>query len=117
MRCAIKSVELLRIRHLSLPDNMLGHEEAKLIAAMIKMDPPLRTLNLEMNNLDAECAKLIADALKYNSNLAILNISKNKLSDLGVTILLCPLIKARIKELGNKKVTKQFEVKLSSPSN
>lgn len=96
MRCAIKSVELLRICHLSLPDNMLGNEEAKLIAAMIKMNPPLRTLNLEMNNLDSECAKLIAEALTFNSNLAILNVSKNKLSDLGVTLLLRPLIKARI---------------------
>lgn len=94
MRCAIKSVELLKIRHLSLPDNMIGFEEAKMIASMIKMNPPLRTLNLEMNNLDAECAKLIAEALKFNSNLAILNISSNKLADLGVTFLLRPLIKA-----------------------
>ena len=98
MRCAIKSVELLKIRHLSLPDNMLGPDEARLIAEMIKLDPPLRTLNLEMNNLDAECAKLIAEALKFNTNLSILNISKNKLADLGVTILLRPLIKARLQE-------------------
>jgi len=53
MRCAIKSVELCKIRHLSLPDNMLGLEEAKMIAAMIKVNPPLTTLNLETNNLDA----------------------------------------------------------------
>lgn len=53
MRCAIKSVELLKITHLSLPDNMLGFEEAKMLAAMIKMNPPLKTLNLEINNLDA----------------------------------------------------------------
>jgi len=98
MRCAIKSVELLKIRHLSLPDNMLGPEEAKLIAEMIKLDPPLRTLNLEMNNLDAECAKMIAEALKFNTNLAILNISKNKLADLGVMTLLRPLIKACIQQ-------------------
>ena len=98
MRCAIKSVELLKIRHLSLPDNMLGADEAKLIADMIKLDPPLRTLNLEMNNLDADCAQLIAEALKFNTNLAILNISKNKLADLGVTTLLRPLIKARLTE-------------------
>jgi Ran GTPase-activating protein (RanGAP) involved in mRNA processing and transport len=98
MRGAIKSVELLKIRHLSLPDNMLGADEAKLIAEMIKLDPPLRTLNLEMNNLDADCAQLIAEALKFNTNLAILNISKNKLADLGVTTLLRPLIKARLTE-------------------
>lgn len=96
MRCAIKSVELLKIRHLSLPDNMLGQDESRMIANMIKLNPPLKTLNLEMNILDAECAKMIADALKFNTNLSILNISKNKLSDLGVMILLRPLIKARI---------------------
>jgi hypothetical protein len=47
MRCAIKSVELLKITHLSLPDNMLGFEESKMLAAMIKMNPPLKILNLE----------------------------------------------------------------------
>ena len=94
MRCALKSVELLKIKHLSLPDNMIGFEEAKMIASMIKMNPPLKTLNLEMNNLDAECAKLIAEALKFNSNLAVLNISSNRLADLGVTYLLRPLIRA-----------------------
>jgi len=69
IRCAIKSVELLRITHLSLPDNMLGLEEAKMLAAMIKVNPPLKQLNLEINNLDAQCAKLIGDALYSNSNL------------------------------------------------
>jgi hypothetical protein len=64
MRCAIKSVELLKIIHLSLPDNMLGLEEAKMIAAMIKLNPPLRTLNLENNNLDAQCGKLLANVLQ-----------------------------------------------------
>ncbi len=53
MRCAIKSVELLKITHLALPDNMLGFEEAKMLAAMIRVNPPLKTLNLEINNLDA----------------------------------------------------------------
>lgn len=53
MRCAIKSVELCRIRHLSLPDNMLGLDEAKMLAQMIKLNPPLTTLNLEINNLDS----------------------------------------------------------------
>lgn len=43
---------------------MLGLEEAKMLAAMIKVNPPLRTLNLEMNNLDAKCGKLIAQSLK-----------------------------------------------------
>ena len=88
MRCAIKSVELLRITHLSLPDNMLGLEEARMLAAMIKMNPPLRTLNLEINSLDSQCAKLIADALTGNSNLQVLNLARNKLSDLGINYIL-----------------------------
>jgi hypothetical protein len=48
---------------------MLGYEEAKMLAAMIKIDPPLRTLNLEQNNLDAQCARLIGKALQANTNL------------------------------------------------
>jgi Leucine-rich repeat (LRR) protein len=95
MRCAIKSVELLNICHLSLPDNMLGFEEAKLLAAMIELDPPLRTLNLETNNLDAACAKLIANALTKNSNLLSLNLARNKLSDLGINYIIQTLINAR----------------------
>ena len=35
MRCAIKSVELLKITYLSLPDNMLGFAETKMIAFML----------------------------------------------------------------------------------
>lgn len=99
MRCAIKSVELLKITHLSLPDNMLGYEEAKMLAAMIKIDPPLRTLNLEQNNLDAQCAKLIGKALKENTNLQVLNVSKNALSDLGINFLLQSQIKSRLMRL------------------
>lgn len=64
MRCAIKSVELMKICHLSLPDNMLTFEEAKMLAAMLKSNPPLKTLNLETNNLDANCAKLIGQAIE-----------------------------------------------------
>ena len=67
---------------------MLGLEEAKMLAAMIKINPPLRIMNLEQNNLDTQCAKLIGDALLSNSNLQVLNISKNKLSDLGINFLL-----------------------------
>jgi hypothetical protein len=74
MRCAIKSVELLKITHLSLPDNMLGLEEAKMLASMIKINSPLKTLNLENNNLDADCGILFANVLKSNSNLQVLNI-------------------------------------------
>lgn len=69
MRCAIKSVELLKITYLSLPDNMLGLEESKMLAAMIAANPPLRILNLETNNLDASCAKLLGEAIESNTNL------------------------------------------------
>ena len=75
MRCAIKSVELCRIRHLSLPDNMLGLSEARMLAQMIRLNPPLQTLNLQINNLDADCAKLFGAALESNSNLQVLNLS------------------------------------------
>ena len=111
IRCAIKSVEMFKIKHLSLPDNMIGFEETKILASMIKMNPPLKTLNLELNNLDAECAKLIADALIYNSNLALLNISFNRLADLGVTLLLRPLIRARMSELKRPRRVHVGEVK------
>ena len=53
IRCATKSVELLKIQHLSLPDNMIGLQEAIMLTEMIKMNPPLKSLNLEQNNLDA----------------------------------------------------------------
>lgn len=107
MRCAIKSVELLKIQHLSLPDNMLGLEEAKMLADMIKMNPPLTTLNLEINNLDAQCGKLIADALQSNDNLQILNVSKNLLSDLGINYLLQSLVKSRLVALRDEKTEKK----------
>ena len=67
---------------------MLGFEEAKMLAAMIELDPPLRTLNLETNNLDANCAKLIAEALGKNTNLLSLNLARNKLSDLGINYII-----------------------------
>ena len=112
IRCAIKSVELFKIKHLSLPDNMIGFEEAKILASMIKMNPPLKTLNLEMNNLDAECANLIADSLKFNSNLALLDISFNRLADLGITLLLRPLIRARMHKLDKSSRVSAEEVKV-----
>ncbi len=70
-----------------------------MLAAMIKIDPPLRTLNLEQNNLDAQCAKLIGKALKENTNLQVLNVSKNALSDLGINFLLQSQIKSRLMRL------------------
>lgn len=52
IRCAIKSVELLNILHLALPDNNLGLTEARMIADMIKCNTLLKTLNLTNNKLE-----------------------------------------------------------------
>lgn len=93
MRCAIKMTELQNIMHLSLPDNMLGLEDARMLADMISKNTPLKTLNLSQNDLDANCAALIANALVYNSNITVINVRDNRLGDLGVQLLIAPLIR------------------------
>lgn len=75
MRCAIKMTELKNILVLSLPDNMLGLEDARMIAALINKNTNLRTLNLSKNSLNADCAALLANALIYNDNLKELNVN------------------------------------------
>lgn len=95
IRCGIKSVELLNILHLALPDNNLGLTEAKMIADMIKMNTLLKTLNLTNNKLDHTCAHLIGEALVFNDKLLKLDISQNEMGDLGILKLLKPLIKQR----------------------
>ena len=95
IRCAIKSVELLNILHMSLPDNMISNNETKMLAHMIQQNPPLVTLNVSNNNLDAECAIILAESLKFNDRLKILNLEKNKLGDKGILELLKPLIKQK----------------------
>jgi len=69
IRCAIKSVELLNILHMNLPDNMISNNETKMLAHMIKQNPPLVTLNVSNNNLDADCAIILAESLRYNDRL------------------------------------------------
>ena len=49
MRCAIKTSELKNILILSLPDNMLGLEDARMLSEMIKKNTPLKVLNLNQN--------------------------------------------------------------------
>ena len=95
IRCAIKSVELLNILHMSLPDNMISRTETRMLAHMIQQNPPLVTLNVSNNNLDADCAILLAESLKFNDRLKILNLDKNKLGDKGIMELLKPLIKQK----------------------
>ena len=58
----------------------------------------MRKLNLSANQLDADCAALIANALIYNTNLQLLDVSKNLLGDLGVYLLLTPLVRKRLQE-------------------
>ena len=93
MRCAVKISELRNIVHLSLPDNMLGLEDSRMLSQLIIKNTPLKKLDLSQNSLDADCAALLANALIYNSNLKILNVSQNTLGDLGIYVLLTPLIR------------------------
>ena len=69
MRCAIKTTELKNIQMLSLPDNMLGLEDARMLSEMLRQDSPLKVLNLRQNQLDAGCAVLLANSLLHNKNL------------------------------------------------
>ena len=69
VRCALKSCELFKILHLSLPDNMIGEKEMMDIAYVISRNTPLRTLNLSDNAVDAKSAVILADALGNNSHL------------------------------------------------
>lgn len=106
MRCAIKMTELQNILHLSLPDNMLCLEDARMLCEMISKNTPLRTLNLSQNELDADCAALLANALVYNSNLRVLNVRDNRLGDLGVNLLVAPLIRKQLqlKDICSKQI-------------
>jgi len=46
MRCAIKMTELQNILHLSLRDNMLCLEDARMLCEMITKNTQLKVLNL-----------------------------------------------------------------------
>ena len=91
--------ELRNILHLSLPDNMLGIEDAEMLGQLLRKNTPLQKLDLSQNSLDADCAALLADSLIYNTNLVVLDVSHNILGDLGIYQLLCPLIRKKLHEL------------------
>ena len=93
MRCAIKMTELRDILYLSLPDNMLGLEDARMLSDLLIKNTPLRNLNLSKNSLDADCAALLANSLIYNCHLEVLDVSSNIIGDLGVNLLLTPVIR------------------------
>ena len=46
MRCAVKISELRNIVHLSLPDNMLGLEDSRMLSQLIIKNTPLKKLDL-----------------------------------------------------------------------
>lgn len=96
MRCALKSCELFKILHLSLPDNMIGEKEMNDIAYVLQKNTPLKTLNLSDNVVDAKAAKILANALGYNSHLKELDLRDNKLGDSGIAVLIEPFILQKV---------------------
>ena len=92
VRCALKSCELFKILHLSLPDNMIGHWEMRDIALVLSRNTPLRTLNLSDNVVDAKAALILAESLGSNSHLRELDLRNNRLGDAGIAVLLEPFI-------------------------
>ena len=68
-RCALKSCELFKILHLSLPDNMIGLKEVIDISYVLAKNTPLRTLNLSQNAIDAKAALILSEGFAANSHL------------------------------------------------
>jgi Ran GTPase-activating protein (RanGAP) involved in mRNA processing and transport len=92
---------LLNVLHLNLPDNLLRCHDIKLIANMLKKNPPLRILNLSYNNFDYECAEVLGDSLIDNTRLKSLDLAFNRLGDIGIRNLLYPMIKLSLKQEGS----------------
>ena len=88
VRCALKSCELFKILHLSLPDNMIGKKEVRDIAYVLQRNTPLRSLNLSDNVVDCKAAIILSEALCSNSNLKELDLRNNLLKDDGIAVLL-----------------------------
>jgi Ran GTPase-activating protein (RanGAP) involved in mRNA processing and transport len=88
VRCALKSCELFKILHLSLPDNMIGEKEMNDIAYVLQKNTPLRHLNLSKNVIDAKASLVLANALRQNSNLRELDLSDNRMKDAGLALLM-----------------------------
>ena len=101
VRCALKSCELLKILHLSLPDNMIGDKEMIDIAYVLSRNTPLRTLNLSDNAVDAKAALVLAESLGSNSHLRELDLRNNRLGDAGVAVLMEPFILQKLQKAGS----------------
>jgi hypothetical protein len=93
VRCALKSCELFKILHLSLPDNMIGEKNMNDIAYVLSKNTLLKTLNLSDNVIDAKAALVLANSLKTNSNLREIDLSRNKLKNAGIALLMEIFIK------------------------
>ena len=53
---------------------MVGRNEMRDIAYVLKRNTPLKTLNLSNNVMDVKAALVLADALRQNSNLRELDL-------------------------------------------
>jgi hypothetical protein len=75
------------IHHLSLSNNQLGNDGAKMMANMLKNNTKIIHLDLNHNGIGPEGAKALASAIDANSNSAItyLNLSRNQIGDVGAT--------------------------------
>lgn len=112
VRCALKSCELFKILHLSLPDNMIGEKEMVDIAYVLSRNTPLRTLNLSDNVVDAKASLVLAQSLGSNSHLRELDLRNNRLGNAGVAVLMEPFIRQKLRiaedegHIGVKKTAK-----------
>jgi len=93
VRCALKSCELFKILHLSLPDNMIGEKEMMDIAYVLQKNTPLTILDLSNNVIDPKAAQILSNALGTNSNLRQLDLRNNKLGNCGVAQIMEVFIK------------------------
>jgi hypothetical protein len=112
VRCALKSCELFKILHLSLPDNMIGEKEMLDIAYVLSRNTPLRTLNLSDNVVDAKASLVLAQSLGSNSHLRELDLRNNRLGNAGIAVLMEPFILQKLRlaeeegQSGGKKIVK-----------
>lgn len=98
VRCALKSCELFKILHLSLPDNMIGEKEMMDIAYVLQKNTPLTILDLSNNVIDPKAAQILSNALGTNSNLRQLDLRNNKLGNCGVAQIMEVFIKQSLQK-------------------
>jgi hypothetical protein len=82
-----------KLTSLSLWENKVGDEGAKLIAGGLAKNSKLTTLDLSENRIGDEGAKLIAKGLAKNSALTTLHLSTNEFGDEGAKAMAKALAK------------------------